>query len=229
VTCRDNTAWLRERAFQEGAALFGVTAFGPFSGRTVLSDAESSGLDWAVSLAVALSPPVLEGCVDGPTLLYKWHYRQANNLLDKIAFRLSQTVLERGFRALPIPASQIVDWNAQTAHLSHRAVAERAGLGWRGRNNLIVNERFGAGLRLATVLTDLPLESVESPPEFGCGSCRACVVLCPAQALGETPAHYRLDFCLDQLVRFSKERALGVSICGVCVRACSNRVGAQGK
>jgi epoxyqueuosine reductase QueG len=210
---------LREIALREGAVLFGTAEVGSHRGRFLLSDAEAGGLDFAVSVAVALSRAVLAGNVDRPTLLYKWHYQQANNLLDRIAFRLAHALQEAGHRALPVPASQLVDWEAHRGHVSHRAVAEAAGLGWRGRNNLIVTPRYGAGVRFATVLTDLPLPA--SPPAaFGCGACRACVDACPASALGESAADYRLDRCVETLTGFSRQRGIGVHICGVCVRTC---------
>jgi epoxyqueuosine reductase len=215
----ENRARLRDLALREGAVLFGAVDVRPFRPHLAPLAAEAGDLDYAVSMGVALSPAVLEGCQTGPTLLYKWHYRQANNLLDRIAFLLSQRLVEEGARALPVPASQMVDWTGQTAHLSHRAVAERAGLGWRGRNNLIVNPAHGAGIRLVTVLTDLPLET-GIPAAFGCGSCRACLSACPAGAIGETAADYRLERCHETLTAFSRERSIGVHICGVCVRAC---------
>jgi len=124
---------------------------------------------------------------------------------------------------LPIPASQVVDWKEQRAHLSHRAVAVSAGLGWRGKNNLLVDPDFGSRVRLVTVLTDMPLRD-DSPLTDGCGTCKRCVNACPAGALGNTPEEYRLDLCYEQLKIFSKLPGIGHNICGVCVRACPWKV-----
>ncbi|MCJ7812331.1 hypothetical protein MUP95_03305, partial [bacterium] len=147
------------------------------------------------------------------------HYRQANNLLDKIAFILSQHIVEKGYRALPIPASQVVDWESQKGHVSHRVIAEAAGLGWRGRNNLLVNRVYGSQIRLVSILTDYPLV-VHSPVNDQCGECTACVSACPAGALGTTPDEYDFDKCYGLLTEFSKKRGIGVHICGICVKAC---------
>ena len=57
-----------------------------------------------------------------------------------------------------MPASQIVDWEKQTAHLSHKKIGELAGIGFIGRNNLLVNPEIGSRFRLATILTNMPLE-----------------------------------------------------------------------
>jgi len=50
-------------------------------------------------------------------------------LLDQIGLKLTGLLQRNGYRALPIPASQIVDWDTQRAHVSHKRVAELAGLG----------------------------------------------------------------------------------------------------
>jgi len=215
----ENTGWLKGLALREGAALFGVADIGTIGNRFLLSEQETSGMRFGVSMAVALARPVLEGILDRPTLLYKWHYQQANNLLDKMAFLMAAQIAVAGYHALPIPASQIVDWTRHRGHVSHRAIAELAGLGWRGRNNLIVNADHGAAIRLVTLLTDFPL-STNSPVEAQCGTCSACVKLCPAAALGMEAGDYRLDRCHAKLTEFSRERGIGVHICGVCVKAC---------
>ena len=118
---------LKAHSTRLGGLLFGIADITRFRDRIALSEAEMCGMNRAVSIGIPLSRQVLEGITDHPTLLYKWHYRQANILLDRIAFDLTQIIMQWGGRAIPIPASQITDWEKQTAHLSHRAVAEQAG------------------------------------------------------------------------------------------------------
>ena len=214
---------LKDLSFSQGGSLFGVTELDSLKDRFLLSPKELEGLEYGICVGVALSPAVLEGIEDHPTLLYKWHYRQANNLLDKIAFILSQEIIDRGFRALPIPASQIVDWNAQRGHVSHRVLGEAAGLGWRGRNNLLVTEEYGAQIRLVSVLTDLVMKP-DQPVKQGCGECSQCVSVCPVRALGENPEDYDLAKCYGLLTEFSRMKGIGQHICGVCVKACPGMV-----
>jgi len=213
---------LKAFALKQGIALFGVAKFDPEEARSLLSDREGNDLPFAISMGVRLSRTVLEGIVDRPTLLYQWHYRQANYLLDRTAFLLSLQIQDKGARAMPIPASQIVDWKCQRAHLSHKHVARLAGHGWIGRNNLLVNPRFGAQVRYVTVLTDLPLK-VDEPVEGDCGDCRACVEVCPAEALGSMPEEYDFHRCFENLKTFAREHRIGHYICGVCVRACPGK------
>ncbi len=77
-----------------------------------------------------------------------------------------------------------------TAPLLEREFAQLAGLGWVGKNTLILNKRLGSWLFLAAVLTDQPLE-YDSPHEAShCGTCTACLDACPTDAF---VAPYVLD------------------------------------
>ncbi len=190
----------------------------------------SIGLDNAVVIGIRLSGPVLETVKTAPTWTYYHHYRMVNFALDQAALFIAGECRRNGYRALPIPASQILDWNRLRGHLSHREMAERAGMGWRGRNNLLVNGDFGAQVRLATILTGMPLpvRGISGGPE-GCGECRSCISVCPVGAIGEGPEEFGLDRCAAQLRRFSKSEKLNTMICGLCVKVCNGGSGAEGK
>ncbi len=213
---------LRSFALDNGAALFGTCSVQALRETFHFEPGEAEGLDYALSVAVRLSRAVLDGIHSSPTLLYKWHYRQANAQLDRLAFLLAGIVQQHGWQAVPVPASQVVDWQRQLGHLSHRHVAIAAGLGWLGRNNLLVTPEFGAQVRLVTVLTDLPVPTPQQLP-FACGECRACIAACPAQAIAETAAEFVFERCYAQVRSFCKDKNLGVYICGICVKACPGR------
>ncbi|MDZ7264986.1 MAG: hypothetical protein ONB16_10405 [candidate division KSB1 bacterium] len=202
--------------------LFGTCSLQQVKASFYLTEEELKGLTHAISLAVPLSEAVLDGVVDQPTLLYKWHYRQANVQLDKLAFLLAMRIQEVGHRALPIPASQVVDWQKQVGHVSHRHVAAAAGLGWLGRNNLLVTRRYGSHQRLVTILTDLPLPEGEEQA-FGCGDCYDCISACPVSAIGQRSNEHNFQRCFQLLDSFSKKRGIGLHICGICVKACKGR------
>ncbi len=178
--------------------------------------------DRAVSLGKELSHAVLEDIVDHPTPMYFHHYRQMNFFLDRGALRLADRIQKLGFLALPIAASQTLDWDKQKGYLSHKHVGLEAGLGWIGRNNLLVNPRLGSRYRLVTVLTDMPLVSTEALEE-DCGSCRLCVAVCPAGAIRERPEDFDHLACYEKLKEFRARRLVNQFICGVCVRACRGR------
>ncbi len=207
-------------ALDQGLSLFGVADIAGIREEFSLGKKLREKFDWGISLGKRLLDAVLEDIKDRPTRLYFHHYRQLNFFLDRAAFLLSSYIQESGFQALPIPASQIIDWEKQRAHLSHKKVGYLAGLGFIGRNNLLVNPELGAKFRLVTVLTDMPLEA-DKPLEGDCGTCLKCLEPCPAQAIKEKREEFDHRACFEKLKEFRKMGLVGQHICGVCVKACS--------
>jgi len=179
----------------------------------------SAKLNTGISVGILLSPAVLDTLVDRPNMLYKAHYQQVNCCLDTIALRISMELNHLGHDAIPVPASQILDWKRMRAHLSHREIAFKAGLGWWGRNNLLVNNKYGSQVRLVTVLTDAELPP-DSPVEFGCGDCFACGGVCPAGAISEEREEFDLKACHEKVSEFGRPENIGTLICGLCQQAC---------
>ncbi|MBM7694222.1 epoxyqueuosine reductase [Peribacillus deserti] len=69
-----------------------------------------------------------------------------------------------------------------TGELVDRAVAERAGIGWSGKNCSIITPEFGSYVYLGEMITSLPFEP-DAPMEDRCGSCNKCIDVCPTGAL----------------------------------------------
>jgi epoxyqueuosine reductase len=76
-----------------------------------------------------------------------------------------------------------------TGRMVDRAVAQRAGLGWYGKNTNILTKGWGSWVFLAEIVTNLPL-AADTPTRANCGSCEICLHACPTQAF---PAPYVLD------------------------------------
>jgi len=219
---KQNYQKIKEFALDGGLSLFGVADITGMGEEIYLEKNLKKKFNRGISLGKRLIDAVLEDIKDSPTPLYFHHYRQINFFLDRAAFLLSSRIQELGFQALPIPASQILDWEKQSAHLSHKKVGYLAGLGYVGRNNLLVNPEMGARFRLVTVLTDMPFE-VDKPLEGDCGKCRACLEPCPAQAINERKEDFDHMACFEKLKEFRKKRNIGQHICGVCVKACPGK------
>jgi epoxyqueuosine reductase len=79
-----------------------------------------------------------------------------------------------------------------TGRMVDRAVAQRAGLGWYGKNTNILTKGWGSWVFLAEIITNLPLnqEDLDTPLKANCGNCEICLHACPTGAL---PAPYVLD------------------------------------
>jgi len=215
----ERTRALGAFARETGFDLFGVADVTAIRGDFLLEPKTRDRFGRAVSLGKRLSDAVLEDIPDHPTSIYFHHYRQINNFLDRGALLVADRIQEEGFRSLPIAASQIIEWDNQRAHVSHKHVGRAAGLGWFGRNNLLVNPELGSRFRLVTVLTDMPLEP-GAPLDRDWGTCRACIKACPCGAIKDTRQAFDHRACYETLKEFRKKGYTTQFICGICVRDC---------
>lgn len=97
------------------------------------------------------------------------HYRPLNDALDAVV----ATLADAGHRTRAF---------ADDPRLVDRAVAVRAGIGWWGKNTLVIAPRVGPWMLLGSVATDAPLPTTD-PMRRDCGTCDACLPACPTGAL----------------------------------------------
>ncbi|MDH5483173.1 MAG: 4Fe-4S binding protein [Candidatus Bathyarchaeota archaeon] len=179
-----------------------------------------------VSIIVRLSDVIIDEIRNGPTPTYAHHYRTVNQLLDSMAIKSSNLIQSWGYKALPIPASQKVNDKKLEGLISHKMVATRAGLGWIGKNALLITPQYGPRVRLVSVLTDAPLRTSQPISESKCGKCLLCVKVCPVRALkgrnwtSNVQRDNLIDVNLCHTVTKHNKKILGEAICGVCVSVC---------
>lgn len=121
---------------------------------------------------------------------------------------------------------------ADTGPVAERVFAKYAGLGWLGKNTLLLNETYGSWLFLGVIFTSLELEPSlapgEAPPPDLCGNCRQCLDACPTEAL---VAPYLLDArrCISYLTielhgrvpeKFREPIGWQVYGCDICQDVC---------
>jgi epoxyqueuosine reductase len=220
---------LKKYCWASGADLVGIADLGPFRQQRAMPPLEPlEPYRFAVSIALRLENETIEGITDGPTLEYAELYRTVNAALDRTTSLTAQWIAERGYTAKPVPASSIVDEINLLGSVSHKAVARMAGIGWQGKSLLIVSPEFGPRIRLATVLTDIPLVA-DLPLKQRCGTCVECASACPAAAIkgvsseqGYESRDAALFFqrCADKTLQFKALPGIGARICGVCVKVC---------
>jgi len=126
-------------------------------------------------------------------LILSGFYFDVVDPLQKIAAEL----VTEGYQAV------ICDGFKDRSVLPLKLAAVRAGLGWQGKNSLLITKEYGSFLALGGIITNAPL--VHDPGEKvkdGCGSCEACRKACPMGALDE-PYRLNIDKCLSNLLEVS--------------------------
>lgn len=101
-----------------------------------------------------------------------YHKLMRKRLLH-LSNKIRQEVGEMGFRVF-----------CDSAPVMEKALAEKSGIGWRGKHSNILNREHGSYFFLGEIYTDMPLP-VSAPVTEHCGSCVACIDICPTQAIVE--------------------------------------------
>jgi epoxyqueuosine reductase len=134
------------------------------------------------SLSTDPALPVDSGRPSGWISRYAWGDDYHDVLRERLD-ALAESLRDRF--AGPFEARAYVD----TGPVQERVLAKYAGLGWLGKNTLLLNPMLGSFFFLGVILTTLDLEQTlaanELPPPDLCGSCRRCLDACPTQAFVE--------------------------------------------
>ena len=106
------------------------------------------------------------------------YHKLLRRRLQQLADRISATIGPFGYRAF-----------VDSAPVLEKALAQQAGLGWIGKHTNLINSKAGSWFFLGELYTDLELP-IDTPDTDHCGSCRACIDVCPTRAI---VAPYQLD------------------------------------
>jgi epoxyqueuosine reductase len=100
------------------------------------------------------------------------YHKLMRQRLQKLANKIEQEVGEFGYRCF-----------VDSAPVLEKALARNAGLGWIGKHSNLINPKAGSWFFLGEIYTDLPLEIDEPFIKHHCGSCNACIDVCPTKAI----------------------------------------------
>lgn len=213
-----------------GMDLFGVADLSSVSDYIINQGGKHVGeFPRAISLGVRLIDDVVDQLINHQDIVtiasYRGIYDAANSALDKAAFMVGRKIQEEGYRAYPIPASSMLNNEKLEGVFSHKLAAHLAGLGWIGKNCLLITPKYGPRVRLATILTDTPLDTGKPIPN-GCGTCTKCVDICPSKALTGVPfsptepRNVRLNATKCDTYTTERMEKFGDVNCGLCVHIC---------
>ncbi len=145
------------------------------------------------------------------------YHKIIRNRLQKLAEKISEITGEFGYRAF-----------TDSAPVLEKAIARNSGLGWIGKHSNLINPKTGSWFFLGEIYTDLPLP-VDAPfVTDHCGSCTACIDVCPTQAI---VAPYKVDArrCISYLTielrdsipkQFRKDMGNRIYGCDDCQLVC---------
>jgi len=120
------------------------------------------------------------------------YHKVLRRRLRELARRIEERIGDFGYRVF-----------VDSAPVLEKPIAEKAGLGWIGKHTNLIDRQAGSWFFLGELYTDLPLP-VDDPEVSHCGSCRACIDVCPTDAI---VAPYKLDArrCISYLTIELKE------------------------
>ena len=147
--------------------------------------------------------------------IYADWYAYLNNSLDNTAKKIVDVFsgIDLPLKLIDVSRVNHVSQFFPTA-VSHRVHAEHAGIGWRGKNSLIVNPYYSCMIRLSGVITEAPLVDT-SRLQMDCGGCTSC-----EEACSYLENRDKLDDYREQCRVYLDSLGLNEEVCGKCIKAC---------
>ena len=156
--------------------------------------------------------------------------------MKSVAMKLNDIVLEgedyimnkMNYNALAMSRERVAkDFKNLASKIPHKTTGTRSGLGWIGRCALLISPKYGAALRLSTILTDMPIKAGTPIDDSLCDDCTDCQDACPVNAINEVKWNSKRErdeyFDAEKCFEFIKEemkRTHGKSLCAKCGLAC---------
>lgn len=189
-----------------------------------LDERQNRQLPNAIVFALPLTPAYIKEVFNTPNYVQARvednfnfdddEYLQTEHKTGEIADQLATFINRKGYKAISqsddaLLAEGLFNFETKESVLPHKTIALIGGLGWIGKNNLLITPEYGAAQCLGTVLTDAPLETVlHDPISPKCGNCNICMEICEKKVLkGKT-----------WNTTVSRDKIVDVYKCSTCIK-----------
>lgn len=153
------------------------------------------------------------------------YHKVLNDKMEILANRLKEIDSNFEYR-------RVVD----TGPLLEKAIAKKAGIGWQGKNTLIINNKYGSKISIGYLLTNIEFEIFEENKKIldynDCGDCKICISACPTKALN---GDYTMNSkkCISYLTQtkntipYDLRDKMGIQVygCDICQSVCPHNIG----
>ncbi len=153
-----------------------------------LPQQQTQGFTKAIVFCIALSKEFITNIYNNVHVEHD-EFLEKDEKVNELAEWIEDYIQQKGYGAYAQSENNNslkgnYDKNTRTSVLPHKTIARLAGLGFIGKNNLLVTEEYGCGFCMCTVLTDAPILGEKYPIiDSKCGKCEICKRVCPAQAI----------------------------------------------
>ena len=148
---------------------------------------ENHGYSIAILIGIVLSPSYIFR-LSKENIIDHSEFGEKEQLTHELAEWTADFIIAKGYKAFALSDRNLIhgffDKTTKTSPLPHKKIAMLAGLGWIGKNNLLVTKEYGSAVCMCSVLTNalLPTQNKQIiMPK--CGACTVCKDICPAKVI----------------------------------------------
>ncbi len=222
MTAKEKSEWIKHHMLESGFLNVGIAAVRRLDeSETYLDDWLNKGYHGDMTYmanhkAMRLDPTLLvPGARSIISLAYNY-YRPSETSPDGLKVSIYaqghdyHKILKKKLKGLWKEIKSAIDPEAKgrffvdSAPVMERQWAAQAGLGWQGKNTLLIHPRLGSYFFLAEIICDIELVP-DTPTEDHCGTCTRCIEACPTDAIDDQGYLLKANQCISYLTIETKE------------------------
>lgn len=156
--------------------------------------------------------------------------------MKEVALKLNDIILDgenyiknnMRYNALAISRERVMgELKDLASKIPHKTTGTRSGIGWIGRCALLISPKYGAALRISTLLTNMPIKTGTPIDDSKCDECTECQDACPVAAINEEKwnisrerdEYFDAEACFE-FIKKEMKRTNGKNLCAKCGLAC---------